>query len=391
MAWCWTCVAGNMDTQIILKANRRVRVIPNALTLVKRKLMGAGKILVSKNEEVKPQDIVGRSTPNAGFTSINIAKKLGVDPVEGGGYLKREIGKNIYEGELLALKTGFLGKQVITSPTDAVLEYYDRSTGELRMKLLSKEVPLPAGVNGIIEEVDSKNGEVFIKTLTTQIYGILGSGRERSGILDVLNGSAGLLNETKITSSLSGHVIVAGSIIYGDALRKAISLKLAGIIAGGMHFSEYKAIVGNLNQKQKQNIDIGISVVASEGFGPIPIGKDIFSILEKHEGSFVFIDGDNAMVSLPTATPGNILALRKTAIPVNTKPGGEIAGVSIKDITTGLAVRIIWPPFMGSVGKIISIDRVPTLLETGISTILVTIETAQQKLKVPYTNIEIVE
>lgn len=372
-----------------LFANTRFRVRPNRIIHVRRALVGKGKLLVSKNEEIKPDDILGKSTLTSGFSVINLAKKLGVSASEGLKYLQRPIGKTIFRGELLAFKKGILGKKFITAPTDGLIENYDSSTGELRIEFLPKEIPLTSGVVGIVDHVEQGSGEVFIKTLVTEVYGVFGSGKERNGVLTVLGGRGDLLHSSRIVDSFKQHIIVAGALIYGEALRKAAGFGVYGIISGGLNVADYSSIINTLDPRSRIGSDVGLSIFATEGFGPLPIGEDIYNILKSFHGKFVMIHGNTTRLILPDSNPDSILALRKTSLPIMKLP--SIAPeVKLEGIKIGGKIRIIWPPFMGTQGVVVGIDQSVTTLESGISTYLVTVETPSRKTKVPYTNIELI-
>lgn len=373
-----------------LSANFRQRINSNKIVHVKRALVGRGKILVNINEEVLPHDILGKSTLTAGFSVINLAKKLGVPAEEGLKYLQRGLGKTIFRGELLAFKKGLLNKKFITAPTDGIIENYDAKTGELRLEFLPKEIPLTSGVTGIVDDIDSQAGEVLLKTLVTEIYGVFGSGKERDGILNVLGNKGDLLNAAKITPDLKQHIIVAGGLIYGEALRKAAGYGVYGIISGGLNASDYRSIINSIDPRSRVGSDVGMSLFATEGFGPLPIGDDIYELLKSYHNKFVLIHGNTTRLILPTGNPDSILTLRKTALPIIKAPA-IAPELTMAQVKTGQKVRLIWPPFMGSVGKIIGIDQTVTTLESSVTTYLLTVETPSRKIKVPYTNIEIIK
>lgn len=371
------------------RANRRTRILFNRVIHIRRNLVGKGKILVSKNEEIEPHDILGKATLTAGFLVINLAKKLGVSSQECLKYLQRPVGKTIFKGELLAFKKGILNKKFITAPTDGLIENLDPQTGELRIEFLPKEIPLTSGVVGIVDDIDQKNGQVLVKTLATEVYGVFGSGKERSGVLNVLGARMDLLHASKIVDSLKQHIVVAGALIYGEALRKAAGLGVYGIISGGLNVSDYKSIINTLDPRSRIGSDVGLSIFATEGFGPLPIGEDIYNLLKSFHSKFVMIHGNTTKLLLPSADPDSILALRKTSLPILKSP--QIAPeLTLSEVNIGMKARIIWPPFMGSVGKVVGIDKSVTTLESGVSTHLLTIETPSRKIKVPYTNIELI-
>ncbi len=372
-----------------LYANFRQRILPGRVVFVKRTLPGKVKIDVVKNQEVIPYDVLGSSSINSGFSSINLAQKLHVSISDALKYLERPIGQVIFKGELLASKKGFFGKTNLLAPTDGILESYNNQTGELRLKFIPRQKPLVAGVYGIIEGINNETGEVLIKTLVTEIRGIYGTGNERGGFLNILSSRGDLASESQIKPEMGGHILVSGALIYGEALRLAAGHGIAGIISGGFNVGDVRSIAGSI-YPEKQNTQASISIIGTEGFGLIPIGDDIFSLINAYNGKFVFIDGKMRRVWLPSLSPDSILTLRKISLPQD-KPIQSLPELNTGTIRIGLKARIIWPPFMGAQGKIEAIDKSVTVLESGISTYLLTIETPSRKIKVPYTNIEIID
>lgn len=375
-----------------LLANKRVRIIPQKCVHVRRALSGKGSLRIAKNQEITPADILGYSTVNAGFAAVNLARALGVSPGEALQYLQRPIGKTIFKGELLGFKKGLLGKKIVTAPTDGLIENYDPKSGELKIKYISKEIPLTAGVYGIVDDINIQNGEVLIKSLVTEIYGIYGSGKERSGTMEIIGGRGDLLSAASITPKISKHIIVSGGLIYGSTLRKAAGYGVYGIVGGGYNVSDYRSITGTLSPQNRLGTDVGLSILATEGFGSVPIGEDIFNEIKKHDGQFVFINGNMEQLLLPSPSSDSILALRKISLPVlaigrvgSIKPETKIAEIKVGD-----TARIIWPPYMGAQGKVEGIDKTATVLESGISTYLLTLATPTAKIKVPYPNVEII-
>ncbi|MBI2595136.1 hypothetical protein HYW46_00175 [Candidatus Daviesbacteria bacterium] len=373
-----------------LIANVRTRIWANRVSHVKRYMAGKVQLNVKIGEEVQPQDVLGTALISAGFSSVNIAKMLGVPPSEGGKYLQRALGKIIYKGELLAFKKGMFGEKAIKAPTDGLVEFYDDKTGELRLQLMPKTVSLIAGVFGIIDDVNYDKNEVTIKTMVTEVFGILGSGKERGGILDIIGNQGGLVNQSQIKVTMHQHVLVAGSLVDGSVLKSAAGFGLSGIICGGLNVNDYKAITGGVDPGTRFGTDIGISVMATEGFGLLPMGDDIFSLIEPFNNKFVFIHGNARKLLLPTATSDSILTMRKIDLALNKSPD-ITPEVEMGEISIGNKVRIVWPPFMGLQGQVLAIDQTPTVLDSGISTILLTIETLKQKLRVPFVNIEIIK
>lgn len=372
-----------------LTANKRIRMIPNIALRVRRQLEGKGKLAVLQGEEVTPSDVLGKYEIALGFASFNLANTLGVSAGRAREYLVKQMGNRVYKNELIAEKKGFFGNRSMIAPTDGILEQYDPITGMLRMRYLPKEGTLASGVYGIVEEVNHQAGEVIIKTMATEIYGVYGSGVERFGSVHVLDGKGNLVLEGQLKAEYKGTIIVGGALVYSKTLQKALSLKISGIISGGFNSRDFRSITGLIEPAKQIGTDIGTSVLATEGFGAIPMGDDIFKVIVKYEGKSIFLNGNTARILLPALDSDSIIALKKIALPNKRLPEHR-PELTIEDISLGSRVRIIWPPFMGVQGKVLGIDESPTVLPSGISTYLLTVETPTRKVKIPYPNIELI-
>lgn len=369
----------------------RLRVCPKTVLHIKRILTGGkGTIIVQLHQEVEPADILGEGITSSGFYTINLSKELGVNPNKALQYLKRKIGQTIYQGELVAQKEGIMkfSKKNILAPQDGILDFYDVNSGNLKIKLAVKKNKLVSGVYGIIDSINYQAGEIIIRTQATIIYGMLGSGREREGILRVLGKAEDLIIDKQISNDFKGHIIVGGGLIFPNTLTLAMQLGISGFIAGGINVTDYKSINGGKIAVSKQWSDIGTTILVTEGFGMASIGEDIFSILVSHNNRFAVIDGNNKRLILPTNKPESIISTRKTKLPDTfcEMLSEEILDIELK---VGKVVRLVSPSFFGIQGVIESIDKSETLLPSGVKTHLVTIS-GQKKLRVPYQNLEMI-
>lgn len=370
-------------------ANFRERIRPNSALFVKRSLLGPGKLYVKKGVEVKPQDELGSYHLSAGFASVSLSDSLGVSKKGAEKYLQRKKGEKIFKGELLALKKGLFSKKILISPTDGVIEEYDQISGDLRLRFLPKQLTLTSGVYGIIEEVNNEIGEVVIRCLVDEIFAVFGSGRERAGILEIVGNKSNVLTKQQLNPDMKGHILLTGALVYKEALHRAVEYGISGIITGGLNARDFVAIAGSIDPKRRLGTDIGTSVVALEGFGPIPLGLDIERVLNSYVGKFVFVNGNSTRLLLPALSADSIMALRKVVIPAHRIPEHQ-PDIKVEEIKVGSTVRIIWPPYVGSQGKVQGVDKLETQLPSGISTILLTVETNMRRIKVPYTNVELI-
>lgn len=371
----------------------RTRIIRDQVIHVSRKIEnGKGKITVRAGEEVKPEYVIGEGETLAGFSTVHLAAQLQVDPKEALLYLTRKLGTRIYQGELLAQKASRLGfgRKLVTSTSDGILEYYDPSSGDLKIKFAPKKFKLISGVYGVVDKVEPTLGCAVIRTMCHIAVGLLGSGRERFGILRVLGSSEMFTSSRQIGPEHNGNILVGGGLIFLDALQKALNLQVRGIITGGIDATTYRGMTGRyLDISRQKQSDVGISLMVTEGFGSVPIGRDIYQILKLHEGKFAVLDGNKARLILPSSDQNSIMYIRKCAL----SPQSQIVADFDKEaakLELGMWVRVVSSTYLGTQGKVVAVDDTMTALPSGVNAYMVTIETKAEKIKVPFNNLEII-
>lgn len=376
-------------------APMRIRVEKNSIVRIRRILKGKGTINVSKGREVAPSDIIGISQVSSGFRTIKLAQALEVSGDQAARYLKRPLGQRIYKGELLAQKVQlFGGKKIVISPTDAVLDFLNPHTGELRLTFFPKKHELPAGVYGIVDGIDSDRGIVIIRTQASIVYGMFGSGGVRDGILQTVGKRDELIGKPKVSPDYEGQILLGGSLVFRNAIASAISSGISGIITGGINAGDYKGMAGGrLTFPQKLHSDVGISVIVCEGFGPVPIGEDIYDALTSYNGRFVSINGNAGIIYLPSYDESCIVKVRMVELkpfPDNPQDFENNDVSKVSELRLGLKVRITGNSFAGNIGKISSLDATETVLPSGIQTFMATVETKRRKIQVPVANLEVI-
>ncbi len=375
-------------------APTRLRVEKDVVTRVTRILRGKGTLNVKVGQQVSPEEIVGSATVSAGFRILNLSTQLSVSPADVEKLLVGKLNQRIYKGELLALKKGWLGsKKIVTAPTDGILDFLNNKTGELRITFFPKKINLPAGVFGVVEAIDPERGQVVIRTLVCRVYGMFGSGHSRDGILHILSRQDTLIPKSAIQPQYEGHVLVGGSLFFKDTLSSAISTGVSGIITGGIDVSDYRAVAGGrLVFPKKMDNDVGISIVICEGFGSVPIGTDIFEILQSFEGRFIFIDGNKASISLPSPLSSSLIKIKNTKLPElqNGITPDLNQTTLISELNIGMKVRVVGNSYLGEQGKLLAVNDSLSLLPSGIYDYLATVETARRKIQVPVANLEII-
>ena len=381
---------------------QRLRIERDLIARVKRVLKGKGQLNVGLGAQVSPSDIIGTSHVSSGFRTLNLSELLSVGAGEINKYLKKQIGQRVYRDELLAYKEGglFGGKKYVVSPTDGVLDYINPKSGEIRLTHLTKKVDLPAGVFGIVEAVETGRGIVIIRTQVSRIYGMFGSGRIRDGTLILLGGRDRLVNKTDISPKYEDHILVGGSLIFKDSISAAISSGVSGIITGGINAEDYRSMAGGrITFPKNLENDIGISIIVCEGFGAVPIGEDVYTLLKAYNGKFVSIEGNSGILNLPSFESKSIIRVKSTKLPPISDVGlspkdSEVAAeekvVGVGELKVGKLVRVVGNTYGGEQGKVLAIDDRVSLLPSQVKAFLITIETKRRKIQLPVANLELI-
>lgn len=378
-----------MDTFFV---NSRTRIKTDQITHITRNMPSSiNKINVRLGDEVSPDCVLAEGKTTVGFRVVNLAKELNVPPSEALQYISRPLGSNIYKDELLASKKSVFGlrEKILLSPDDGIIDFYDEREGILRIKLFPKIVKLACGVWGIIDDINETKGAIKIRTTASFIYGVLGSGKEREGTLNVIGSNEVLVGSRQLETTMKGQIIVGGEIIFADGLERAVELGIGGLISGGIDAKNYKSVAGGWNVFSRRWADIGISVLVTEGFGSIHMGNDIFNLLQKNHGNFSILDGNKNRLILPSNSQNSMIYIRKTKLPEGafTDMGPQLVAATLQ---LKQLVRIIGNDNFGKQGIVEAIDKTPSKLESGVTSTLVTVDIGNKKVRVCYQNLEII-
>ena len=354
----------------------RTQVVKNRTILLTRRLTSAGKMLVKLHDQVSPEKIVLEGEELSGFRSVELARVLEVSKKKAVNYLQKEIGQKVMEGEPLAEKRGLLGlsSKKILSPIDGVVKNYDENSGILTIEYLPQRERITAGVWGEVVKIDKDRVE--IKTKVTEIFGAVGSGRERGGVIKIAAKHNEFLLSSMIDESCHDRILAGGALIAADAFGKSMVLGATGIIAGGINARDFWGAGGGRFGSLNFSSDIGITIVATEGFGHLNLSANIYKTLVENNGRFALINGDQAKITVPhQETPDKEVEEEKVD--------------GFKELELGDSVRIIGAVNFGQVGKVAEIGQGKERLDSGLTGRWVKVDLGEKKVKVPVENLEI--
>jgi len=260
-----------------------------------RRISAQGQVLVKTGDLVRPETVVARGTvANPNVQKVIIYSQLGIDPDEVERYMLKEEGDEVKKGEVIAIHRSFFGRstRICRSPIDGTIESFSKSSGSVLIRGMPIAVEVKAHLPGKVVETIPGEGAV-IECRGNLIRGRFGVGGETIGELVIVAArrDESLTNEL-VTKELKGKIIVGGSLVTIDALRRAASLGVNGIVVGGLDQKDLTDFLGyeiGLGVTGKE--ETGLTVILTEGFGPHPMEEETFHLLKSCEGKQASIDG----------------------------------------------------------------------------------------------------
>ncbi len=347
-----------------------------------------GTVKVKKGDKVKAEDLVAETLLPGKVVPFNLANKLGVPPNLVQEYIKIKAGDELKKGQVIAESKGFFGlfKTSIKSPIDGEVENISNITGQLLLREPRIPVQIKAFIDGLVVEVIENEG-VIIENKSAYVQGIFGIGGETTGKLKVLAESPDeIIEAKKIDDSCKDKIIVSGSMVTYDVIKKAQNVGVLGIITGGIDDRDLKKLLGyNIGVAITGHEDIGITIVVTEGFGKIKMANKTFELLKKFDGHKTSIHG-KTQIRAGVMRPEIIIPIKfkeeELKVPKEHMPTLEI----------GTTIRVIRQPNFGVIGKVTSLPEKLTKVESETLVRILEAELENgQKVTIPRANVEVIE
>lgn len=224
---------------------------------------------------VKEGDLVDTETPLAELAKtsdtlqIELSKILNISPKKITKYIKKNIGDNLIEGEIIAEKKSFLSSVVVRSPHPGKVEGFDLSVGTVTYRVESQEKRnIYPAMKGKIKTV---SGNVIEIECIAKSYDTLGgSGSKVSGTLRYIKGeSVGVL---EVLGEMEKSIILIHE-VTDAGIAKMDALGALGLICS------------------KTN--------SLDGFPTVCVDKHIFHKMVEEEGKEVIIDPSSKKIYIP--------------------------------------------------------------------------------------------
>ncbi len=347
-----------------------------------------GEVVVKVGDKVTADDNVAKTDLPGDVIAINIGNKLGVPPSDVLSKMQKKEGEKIKKDEPLAMSQSMFGlfKSIVKSPITGTVENISSITGQV----LLREPPVPITVKAFIDGIVSKvyeNEGVQIENKSAYIQGIFGIGGEITGEIKVLvDGPDAELLPEQIDNSCKDKIIVGGSIVRLPAIKKAVQVSAKGIVIGGIDDQDLKDLLGyDIGVAITGHEEIGLTLVLTEGFGPIKMAAKTYEILKEFEGYKTSMHG-KTQIRAGVMRPEIIIPIPFKEEELKAKEK-EISGLKI-----GSIIRIIREPHFGEICKVTALpeELVVVESETKVRVLKAKMEDGIE-VTVPRANVEAIE
>ena len=358
-----------------------------------RNLPLPGDVIVKKGNTVKSDDIVARTNLPGKVHAVNVVNRLAILPTDLRKNMLKKEGDSVVKDEPIAETSPFIKmfKSICLSPVTGVIESISDITGQVLLREPPKPVQIAAYVDGKVVETIENEG-VVIETNATFIQGIFGVGGETTGELQiVVNSPDDIVKPEDVKEVHRGKIIAGGSIIYSDAIKKALDTGVKGIVVGGIRDKEINELLGyDLGVAITGAEDINITIIITEGFGQIGMAQRTFDMLKLREGAVASINGAT-QIRAGVVRPEIIIPYNDEDTSGKSDESGSADGKSA-GISIGDQIRIIRNPNFGMLGTVKSLpSKLQTIETEAMARVLEVKFPDGQTSIVPRANIEAIE
>jgi hypothetical protein len=364
--------------------------VTDKILIAKRRILPLkGDVLVKVGDKVKPDTVVARTLLPGNVEPINVANILGIPPEDIMDCMMKKEGENVKQGEVIAKSKSFFGlfSSEARTRTDGSVESISSVTGQVLIRGNPIPVEIKAYLEGEVVELFEKEG-VAVSTWGSFIQGIFGIGGETHGEIKVVTkDNTEVLTDKLIDKSCRDKVVVGGSLVTADAIKKAISLGAKGIVVGGFSDKDLRDFLGyDLGVAITGSEELGITLVITEGFGQINMAEKTFHLLKSKEGQMACINGAT-QIRAGVIRPEVVIPVQEDVHKKEKREELENIG-----LTVGYPIRVIRDPHFGRLAKVSGLPPALQRLESESSARVLEVEFEDgSKAIIPRANVEMLE
>lgn len=302
-------------------------------------------------------------------------------------YMTKKEGDKVMKDEIIAEYKAFFGliNYKSISPIKGLVENISNESG--RVVIRGDDIPIEINsyIPGTCCLVRGSEG-VDIRCYAAYIQGIFGIGEETNAkMMFIVDSADDIITEDLIDSSCKGKILVGGSLVTSQALKKAVETGVTGIIVGGIYSPDLNEFIGyDIGVAITGHEQLGITLVVTEGFGKMRMAQKTFELLRKHDGKLICINGAT-QIRAGVIRPEIIIPLED--VEFYTLLDEEEVGLVV-----GTKIRVIREPYFGTLGIVKGLPVQLAVLETESKVRVLEAELEDgRRVIVPRANVEIIK
>jgi len=352
-----------------------------------RRLPIFGEVLVNVGDIVEHETIVARTEVRGNPEIVKVSMLLGIGPDDMPRYMIKKLGENVDKGENLAYYSSFFGliKKAVASPIDGTIESISDMTGQVIIRGKSIPVEINSYIPGKVVKILPREG-IVVETNAAFIQGIFGIGGETHGnIRMAVDNPSDSLSDDMITSEDKGVILIGGSMVTIEALKKSVDIGVSCIVVGGIRHGDLISLMGEeIGVAITGQEDLGITVIITEGFGNMRMSQSTFDLLRSFEGYHASVNGAT-QIRAGVLRPEIIIPHEDILV-----QGSEEE--LVLGMIPGTQVRIIRQPYFGAIGmvKFLPVELHQVESESYVRALDVELDDGTV-VTVPRANVEIIE
>ncbi|MEM1063585.1 MAG: hypothetical protein AAGJ97_14770 [Planctomycetota bacterium] len=264
---------------------------------VRRRMPLGGAVTVGVGDPVTAEQIVALAELPGDVVPLAVADHLGVAASDLPRAMRIAEGEAVSAGATVAETAGPFGwfAKSFAAPCDGTVESVSEVTGRVILRGRPKPVEVRAFLSGVVAEVDPVAG-VTVESDAAVVQGVFGVGGEAFGTVRCLAASAdedvGLAAVDRLGEDVRDAVVVGGRRVTAEALSALIDRGTAAVVTGGIDDAELRELLGyEIGVAVTGDERIGLTLVLTEGFGPIAMADGTFDLLRSLEGRAASVDG----------------------------------------------------------------------------------------------------
>lgn len=372
----------------------------NVSIIVERRLPALGEVTVTPGMRAVSDTVIARTLLPGRPTVVNLSEVFDTAPKDIPRLLERKVGDKIKQNDIIAQRKGF-GRRLYRAPFDGTLSAYDEASGYISLTPQPEPFNLEAYVRGqVIDLVPSYGANIQVQA--NYARGAFGFGGERHGVLRIMaTRPTDPIDPLTIEPRHTFMILLGGSYVTAEVLKKAVEQKVRGIITGSIREEELTKF---LQYRQRASFyqagqhswrfpadisgqDSPLTLIVTEGFGLRPMASRLFEMLLAHDSEELSINGATRL-RRGWQRP-EILAPIMTSAEANSQTTRLEMAEQVP--RPGSFVRLINPTYLGAVGQVVSLPPSRRGVSPGQLDRLAEVEVQGTRLVLPFADIEVLE